>query len=167
MSVTLRILASWRRPRQVMRSILAGNPGEGHALVFLLIACLLIFVAQLPGLARAAHLDPEIPLDARMGGALMATMFMLPLLAYVLAGISHLIARLFGGRGSFLDNRIALFWALLAIAPFMLLQGLVMGMVGPGPGASLLGFVVLAGFLFQWLSALSVAEGRADDLQQG
>lgn len=157
MAVTRQILASWRRPRAVMRGLLAGGVREDRALVTLMAACALIFVAQWPRLARAAHLDPSIPLDARLGGALVGTVFLLPLVAYGLAAVSHLVARLLGGRGTGYGARLALFWSLLVVTPAMLLHGLVAGMVGPGPATTGLGLLVLAGFLFQWGNALLVA----------
>lgn len=160
MSVTQRILASWRQPRVVMRSMLAAGQREDRALAILMAACLLIFVAQWPGLSRAAHLDPTVPLDARLGGALMGTLFLVPLFAYFMAALSHLVAKAMGGHGTFYTARLALFWALLTISPLMLLQGLVLGFIGTGAGATVVGVLVLAGFLFQWGNALIVAEGR-------
>ena len=69
---------------------------EGRALATLIGACLLIFVAQWPGLARAAYVDPAIPLDARMGGALLGTLFLLPPIAYAVAALSHLVRGFIG-----------------------------------------------------------------------
>ena len=160
MSITLRILSSWRAPRRTMRAMLAAGPREDRALATLFAACLILFVAQWPALSRAAHLDPSIPLQARMSGALMATLFIVPLLAYALAALTRLVARVMGGHGTWYSARLALFWALLAIAPLVLLQGLVIGFIGPGPTATLVGLVVLAGFLFQWISALIVTESQ-------
>ncbi len=158
MSVTARILRTWRDPRGVMRAHLDAGPREDRALAVLFAACLLIFVAQWPGLSRAAHLDPSVPLDARVGGALMGTLFIVPLLAYLVAGASHIAARAMGGRGTWFGARMALFWSLLAVSPLMLLQGLVAGFVGPGPALTLTGLAVLLAFLFLWLSALAEAE---------
>ena len=121
-------------------------------------ACALIFVSQWPALARMAHHDPAIPLDARLGGALMGTLFLLPLFAYALAALSHLAARALGGRGSHHGARLALFWALLAISPLMLLQGLARGLAGPGPAQTALGVAVLVCFLAVWASGLIEAE---------
>lgn len=160
MSITLRILKSWRAPRQVMRAMLAAGPREDRALATLMAACVVLFIAQWPALSRAAHFDPAIPLEARMSGALMATLFIVPLLAYGLAALTRLVARVMGGRGTWYSTRLALFWSLLAIAPLVLLQGLVIGFIGPGPAATLVGLVVLAGFLFQWVNALIVAESQ-------
>lgn len=166
MSVTQRILASWRSPRGVMRAMLAAGQREDRALVVLMVACLIMFVAQWPGLSRAAYLDPAVPLDARLGGALMGTLFLMPPLAYGLAGLSHLVARAMGGQGSWYGARLALFWSLLVISPLMLLQGLVAGFVGPGPGATAMGLIVLAGFLFQWGNAMIAAEAPQQEAGQ-
>jgi hypothetical protein len=158
MPITTDIVESYRRPRAVLRRRMDAPENEGRALAILLAACLLIFVSQWPGLARAAHFDPSVPLDARMAGALMATLFLLPLLAYGLAAISHLLARAMGGRGTGYGARIALFWSLLAVTPLMLLQGLVQGFIGPGPALTSVGILVGAAFLALWISALIEAE---------
>ena len=158
MPVSTDILEIYVRPRQVFRRKLDGGTDEGRALATLIGACLLIFVAQWPGLARAAHVDPAIPLDARLGGALLGTLFLLPLIAYAVAALSHLAARAFGGTGSFFSARLALFWSLLAVSPLMLLQGLVRGFIGPGPALTLVGLAVLATFLMFWVTSLFESE---------
>jgi hypothetical protein len=158
MPITTDILQSYRHPKAVLRRHLDGGEQEGRALAVLLGGCLFAFIAQWPGLARAAYLDPSIPLEARMGGALMGSLFLLPLLAYGLAALSHLVARLFGGKGSHFGARMALFWSFLAISPLMLLQGLVRGFIGPGPVLTAIGFLVLAVFCALWGNALREAE---------
>lgn len=158
MSLTQDILRSYRAPRAVLRRRIGPDPREDRALAVLMGACLLLFVAQWPGHARAAHMAPEVPLDARLTGALMGTIFLLPLLAYAVAAASHLLLRLFGGRGTFHGARVALFWAMLAVAPLMLLNGLVRGMIGPGPAETATGAVAALAFLAIWGAGLRVAE---------
>ncbi len=158
MAVVTDILALWRRPRATFRDKLAQGPREDRALAVLMGACILGYVAQWPGLARAAYFNPSVPLDARMGGALMGAVFVLPLLAYALAAASHLVARAFGGKGTYFGARLALFWALLASVPLVLLTGLVAGMVGPGPGTRVLGIAGLAAFGVLWMLLLTEAE---------
>ena len=158
MSLTQDILRSYRAPRAVLRRRIGPEPREDRALAVLMGACLLLFVAQWPGHARAAHLAPEVPLDARLTGALMGTIFLLPLLAYAVAAASHLLLRLFGGQGTFHGARMALFWAMLAVAPLMLLNGLVRGMIGPGPAEPATGAVAAMAFLAIWGAGLRVAE---------
>lgn len=158
MAVVTDIVKSWRRPRAVIRKRLAAGLSEPGLLALLMGACLLMFVAQLPGLARAAHLAPEVPLDARMAGALMATLFLVPLIAYAIAGLSHLVARAFGGKGSGIGARLALFWAMLAISPAMLFQGLLAGVAGPSTGLTVVGLLVGAGFFLMWITMLIEVE---------
>ncbi len=158
MSVTQDILRAWRQPKAVIRSKLAAGIREDRALATLMGASVVIFISQWPSLSRAAFLDPSIPLEARMTGALMGTVFMLPLAAYIIGALSHLIARLFGGKGSGYSARLALFWALLAVSPAMLLQGLVAGFIGPGTQLLVVGLFVAAIFVYIWINMLIEAE---------
>lgn len=152
-----RVLQSWWAPRRVVRG-LADMPDRVQ-LVLLMAAMLIFLLAQAPGHARAAALDPSIPLEARIGGALVAVMFLMPLIAYGVAALSGLLMRLTPWRIDPRHARLALFWALLAVAPAMLLAGLVAGMIGPGPALMLVQAVAGIGFLWIWgagLAALAV-----------
>lgn len=143
-----RVLKSWIAPRKIVRG-LADMP-ERVKLVVLMAALLIFWIAQAPMNARLVQLDPSVPFEARMGGALLAVMFMMPLLAYGLAELLALLSRLTPWRVSSGQSRLALFWALLAVAPAMLLSGLVSGMVGPGPALSLVQAVTGIAFLMIW-----------------
>lgn len=143
-----RVLASWWAPRRVVRG-LADIP-DTTLLVVVMLAGLMQLVSQAPGHARAAQIDPSIPLDARMGGALMGSLFMLPLLAYFVAGLSGLMLRVTPWRIDPRHARLALFWALLAAAPASLLAGLTAGFVGPGPALTLTRAIAGVGFLLIW-----------------
>lgn len=171
MSVSQDMIATWRRPRVVMRRLLAMGQREDRALAFLFAACALIFVAQLPRLARADTLatseqlvnaikvsDKVVTLQAEIAITLFAWLLVWPLLFYGLGSISHLIARLFKGRGSFYTARLALFWSLLASSPAWLFQGLVAGFIGPGPALQIAGAIVLVSFLAFWSICLREAE---------
>ena len=52
----------------------------------------------------------------------------------------------------------ALFWALLASAPLMLLHGLVAGFIGPGAAQTLVGVLWLAVLGWFWFTGLRLAE---------
>ena len=158
MAVSDEILATYRGPGRVLRRMLGEGADETRALGYLLAGLVLAFVARWPALSRAAHLDPAIPLEARLAGMLLATVFLLPLLAYALAGASHAVLRLFGGRGSHYGARIALFWALLAVSPLMLLKGLVAGLIGPGAALTATGATIFAAFMWIWGAGLHAAE---------
>ena len=162
MTITADILRSWRDPRGVIRKKLAGGVREDRALATIMGAGVLLFVAQWPILSRAAFLDPATPLEARLGGALMACLFVLPLLGYTVAQISHLVMRLFGGKGSSFGARMALFWALLAVAPAMLIQGLFAGFLGQTTAVIAVQLAVLAAFLWMWVSMLTEVARNGD-----
>ncbi|MBU9698386.1 YIP1 family protein [Rhodobacteraceae bacterium HSP-20] len=175
MPVVPDILASWRRPRAVIARKLADGVREDRAIATVMGACGLIFVAQWPGLAREAHLTriaaemagtplDQVPsLQALMGARLLALVFIAPLVFYALAAASHLVARLFGGRGTGFGARMALFWALFCTTPAILLQGLVGGFLGAGAAATVVGLMVLALFLYLWVNMLIEAERHAAD----
>lgn len=153
-----RIVQSWWAPGRVVRS-LRGTP-ERVLIVILMAAMLIFLIAQLPAHARAAHLDPSVPFQARFGGALLAVMFIMPLLAYGLAALVAGLSRLTPRPIAAPDSRLALFWALLVIAPVMLLAGLVEGLVGPGAALTLTRAVAGIGFLVIWGAGLRALAGK-------
>lgn len=153
-----RILQSWWAPRRVVRSLVAMS--EAQKVVLLMLAMLIFLIAQAPGHSRAAALDPSIPFEARFGGALLAVMFLMPLFAYAVSWLVSVLSRLTPWQVSGPDSRLALFWALLAVAPAMLLQGLVAAFVGPGPALTLVQIICGLGFLFIWGAGLSALARR-------
>jgi len=157
MAISAEILRSWRSPRAAIRRILPAAT-EAGALSYLLAAAILLIVAQAPGLARQAHLDPAVPVEARLFAAALGILAFLPPAAYGLAALSHLVARAFAGRGTWLGARLALFWTLLALAPLFLLRGLIAGLAGVGTALSAMDFLVTAAFLAHWILALTAAE---------
>ncbi|SDW40349.1 Yip1 domain-containing protein [Ruegeria halocynthiae] len=153
MPVTTDIVATYRGPGRVVRRLLDMGPREDRALAFVMAFCVVGFIAQLPSLARRAHLE-GLELNMLMGGALLGSVFILPLFFYLLAWLTHLVARMFGGAGTSYGARLALFWALLASTPLVLLNGLVAGFIGPGPAQTLAGLLWVAIFVWFWLSGL-------------
>lgn len=163
MSISADILRSYRAPRAVVRRQLATGPREDRALVFLILACLLFFVAQWPALSRAAQIDPSVPFEARVGGALTGVLFVLPLLSYGLASLLWLGLRPLGPITAF-GARLALFWAMLAVSPLVLAHSALTAAVGaPGTATRLFGLLVLAAFVAILVSGLRAAleAGRA------
>lgn len=157
MSVMRDIVEAYRRPASVFRRRLGTGAREDRALAVLMAACLLIFVAQWPRLQRLAIESGEA-FEPLVGGALFGWLFVMPLVAYALGTLSHVIARVFGGRGSAYGARFALFWALLVASPLWLLSGLVAGFIGKGPQLALVGAVALGAFLVHWSLNLWTAE---------
>lgn len=157
MTVTTDLVATWARPRAILRQHLARGRSEPFAVSFLLIFLLLAFVAQWPAAAREAHLAGEASALPRILPRAFAVLATIPVW-YGLAAVSRLVAGALGGQGTWYSARIALFWALAAIGPLMLLQGLVAGMIGPGPALTTVTVLIGAGFLWLWLTLLHEAE---------
>lgn len=169
MAVSNDIMRSWRRPRAVMRGLLARGQREDLALAFLMSACIIIFIAQWPRLSRvAAGFDlpagaivPE--LSQLIAYEFLGWLMLWPLMFYAIGGISHVVAKLLGGQGTWYTARLALFWSLLATTPAALLYGLMAGFLGPmAAGAQLVGLVWIAAFAVIWFQSLREAESKID-----
>lgn len=157
MSITRDIVETWRRPRGVVRRHLARGRSEPFAFSLLVVFLLLAFVAQWPSASRAAFEDGNSPVAPRLLAIGMALLATIPVW-YALAAFSRMVARIFGGRGSWYGARIALFWSLVAVSPLMLLQGMVAGMIGPGPALTAVGILAGLAFVVFWALALIEVE---------
>ncbi len=162
MSLSADILRSYRAPRRVLRRQLSAGKREDRALMYLMLACILIFVAQWPAMSRSAQMT-DVPIDAWRGGAVIGVMFVLPLLAYGLAFLLWLGLRPFGPASAY-GTRLALFWAMLVVSPLMLVQSALTSVLGTASAAvQLFGLGVLAVFLVILVAGLRAAleAGRA------
>ena len=164
MAVSSDILRTWRRPRQVMRDLLGQGKREDRAIAYLIISCLLIFVAQWPRLRRTAEgFEPsfwpsEVNFEGMLTYTFYGTVIILPLAMYGLAAVSRLVAMVFGGAGSWYSARLALFWTMLSTAPLLLFYGLLRGLIGPGPQSTVLGAIWLIAFGVIWVQCMREAE---------
>jgi len=152
------IVATYRSPRAVMRRHLDTGADEGRALMYLVLACGLSFIAQWPRLRNETAMDGSVTLDMRLGGALLGWMFIAPLVMYAVASVARLAARAFGGRGTGHSARLALFWSMLAATPSWLVSGSIAGLAGPGLPATLSGLFGYAVFFVFWLASTLEAE---------
>ena len=153
MSVTSDMVATYRGPKRVVARLLSMGPREDRALVILMAGCVFLFVARLPALAREAHLtggDKEMA----FGTTLFGVLFLLPLVLYLIALVSYWVVRVFSKTVTPYGCRIALFWALFATSPLALLNGLIEGFIGPGPGLNAVGLIWFVTFLWFWTSGL-------------
>lgn len=162
MPVTRDIVATYRGPGRVLHGLLSMGEREDRALAIVMAGCFVAFISSWPGLQRQAHFTGE-ELNPLLGGALMAWMFVAPLLFYAIALISYFVLRAIGGKLGGFDARLALFWAFLAASPLLLLHGLVAGFIGPGLEKNIVGALWIAIFLWFWISGMKVAGwGSAD-----
>ncbi|MBZ4022910.1 hypothetical protein CKO11_10610 [Rhodobacter sp. TJ_12] len=151
------IWRSYRSPRKVVRQHLGRARSEPRLFTLLFAAMVVIFTAQWPRLAREQFENPDLPMPGLLLGTAMALAAVTPFI-YLLAWLVTQGLRLAGGRGDGYGGRLALFWALLAVSPLMLLQGLVMGMIGPGLQANVIGGIVFVVFMVFWGAGLKVTQ---------
>ena len=157
MPVLRDMMQSFVRPRAVIARKLADGPREDRAIATLFGACGLLFVTRLPARAREAHLQ-DTSFERLFTTDLYALLFILPLILYGLAAVTHIVAMPLRGRGSWFGARVALFWALFASAPLLVLNGLVGGLIGPGLQLDLVGALWLVAFLWLWVPMYLTAE---------
>lgn len=148
----LRLLHSWVAPHRAIRAL--RGMGEPSMLAVLIAALLLFFVAQVPGHMRAAAADPSMALAPRLAGAGLAVVFLMPLMAYGLAQLVALASRATPRPLAPADSRLALFWALLAVAPAMLLAG-----AAQPPLLTPARWLAGLGFLWLWLGGIAGLSG--------
>ncbi len=156
----------WRDPRGTMATQIHEGLDEARALFHLMLACGLLCVASLPGAVRASRsIEADDPLSGAIAAYLFGYLFVLPLIAYGAAALMRLVAQRFGGTGSYLAMRSALFWTMLAGAPIALGLALVRVFAEAAPDAGLLPMVTLLGYaglaVWIWLlaGAIAAAEG--------
>lgn len=157
MSVSTDLVATWRRPREILRQHLARGRSEPFAFTLLLVFLVLVFVGQWPAAARDAFIANEPSAAPRILARALAVLATIPLW-YGLAALGRLVGRAMGGQGTWYSARIALFWALAVCGPLMLFQGLVAGMIGPGPSLTAVSVLIGAAFLWLWATLLHEAE---------
>jgi hypothetical protein len=159
------IWRGWRDPRGAMARQVAAGLSEPRALVQLMLACGLFFVASLPGALREARtLDIAEPVEGAIAAHLFAFLALAPLIAYGLAALVHLVARVLGAQGGFVAARSALFWSLLLVAPVAIglsLVGVAVEVAAPAlrPHLDWLAYAALGFWLWLFAASLTEAEG--------
>ena len=128
MSIVQDIITTYRKPQQVFATLLDGVVSESRSLAILIGGCVGTFISSWPALARQAHLESKDVTDL-VGGALLAWVFIMPLVFYVLAMMFWGIQRVLMGRARMDQVRIVLFWSFFSSLPFMFLHGLVRGFI--------------------------------------
>jgi len=147
MSVTNDMIAAYRRPSKIMERQLNSGAGEDRALIYLMATCVVVFISNLPVLSRTSHLD-QVDMGPLLGASVLAWLFVAPLLFYILATVFRMILRVLGCKASWFEVRLALFWAMLASTPLILLNGLTGGMLGNGVEQTIVGGFWFASFLW-------------------
>lgn len=164
-SLTGAMARAYRDPRTATERLIGSGMGEPRASFHLIVACLLLFLASLPDATRrAGDLGIEDPLSGAIAAHLFGYFFVAPLLFYAAAAAAHLAARAFGGSGSFLSARTAVFWAALLAGPIAIALSLfrvAAEATTAGALLPLLSYLGYAGLAFWlWLLAAGLAEAE-------
>ncbi len=141
--------------------------GEERILFYAVLSGFLLFLAGLPTARQQAGLTQgENPLLIVISARFFGALFVLPLVLYGVAALSHLVCRAFGGTGSFRAARLALFWALLVTMPVLIAVSLLAVPLTALPifPLWLLGLVVLVAFARIWGEGLAGSEGFVGSL---
>ena len=158
MSAVRDVLAGYLCPEKIARKRLAETAGEGQALGYLISACLLLFIAQIPEMVRNDMMAvSEHPLAGIAAGRLLGIAVFAPLLFYGLAGLAGAAMRAGSIRVSWTGSRISLFWALLTVAPAALVLGILRGLTDAQMVLLPASIAVAGLFLLFWISGLKAA----------
>ncbi len=160
MSVVGDIVTAYRNPVAVVAGQAEKGVNEPQTLFFGMLFGFLSFLAQLPVLSVQADREGH-PLFALAAANLVAFLFFLPLMLYLLAGLSHAILARFGGAASWAQSRRALFWSALVSAPLILLSGLAAPVL-PHPLVVAVQLVTGAVFFWQWIACQFYFEFQAE-----
>lgn len=128
---------------------------EEQTLFFAILFGLLSYLSLLPALAKHAFLTNE-SLSALAAAQFISSVFMMPLLMYGIAAISHLILKYFGGQGDYVGARRALFWAALVTTPAILLTSIAEAYFSEI--SKILSVITTMIFMWQWFSNLKELE---------
>lgn len=154
---------AYRRPGLAMERQIAEELAEQRALFHLVVACILLCAASLPGALRTAgDLGVEDARTAAMASRVFGYVILLPLISYGAAGLVQLILRAARRRIAGLKVRSALFWSMVLAGPLALALSAAAAVAGPhysaiGPWLS----VLALGYWF-WLFSASLAAGEAN-----
>jgi hypothetical protein len=148
------------------RQVSAGL-SEPRALVHLLLACALLWLASVPRAMREAEaIDIDDSLTAALAAHLFGYLVLAPLIFYGLAVLVRLAARAFGGLGDYLGARAALFWSLLVGAPLALMLALFGVVAQPAPWAASVAPWLACGALAFWFWLLASAVAEVEGLKR-
>jgi len=144
------IVRTYSDPSAVVAKKISGGIGERQVLGYLVGALLISFLVRVPEqIAIAQSGITGATTDALVGGLFAAMLIFAPLFLYLLAGLSHLVAKLFGGTGTWFGARLALFWTLLSLQPVVLAL-FVINIAQPPIWASR-GFAAVGATMFLWI----------------
>lgn len=156
MNLVRDILSAYRSPRKAIRQQLDAGVREEQSLLYVMLFGLMNFVSHLPNLAKQAQMTQH-SLASLSAAQFVSSVFMMPLVLYLIAAVAHALMRAFKGKATYGQARRVLFWAALVTVPFILILGLVSAFASIKVTLAV-SVVTLLVFSWQWASGLAESE---------
>ncbi len=117
-SLTYRVLFAWFAMSRSTLEMIRAQPTEGHLLFLLLWSDLAFFLSWTMKAVIVPNDKGVAIISFEIGGLLLLALIGRTAALYFFAMVVAAVARIFGGRGSWRDTRIAIFWAVFVTSPF-------------------------------------------------
>ncbi|MFQ5438178.1 MAG: hypothetical protein ACE5DK_05015 [Paracoccaceae bacterium] len=116
-TLSLRVVRAWFHFSGSIDSLILMRPGEGYLFFLLMLSNMSFFLSWTLKAVIVPEQGGVALISTRVGLLALASIFVRTGLMYLLAMLAGAISRLLGGRGTWRNTRIALFWADLVSAP--------------------------------------------------
>lgn len=116
-TVTRRVLFAWFNFRKSVRRMIVDRPTEGTLLKMLLWSDLFFFLSWTMKAVIVPNEAGVGLISAEIGVLFVLSMVVRTAAMYLFAMVTGAICRIFGGRGTWRNTRIAVFWAAFVTAP--------------------------------------------------
>lgn len=143
-------------PRGSVRNVLARDPSEATQIVLIMAACTIVLLARLVQV-HLLYANPDDRLE-RSVNHIATQLMVLPLFYFAFAALVRLIAKAFGGNGTWRESRVAVFWSVLVSAPVMAASILLPLALITMPAPVLVLIAQFGGAFLAWALAQSIAE---------
>lgn len=157
-----RALGAWADLRGSLRAELERSAGEARLLFYAVLSGVIWFLGRAALLAwgPVAPMLSDEEFLRLIGAELVSAVLYRTLALYLVAAVVGLVAKRFGGTGSWRDSRAAVFWGALVAAPVILAATLVSMLLTGVPGRAAEIASMLGVFASAWVLAHCIAEAH-------
>ncbi len=123
-SMCHKVLFAWFHMGQSTRKLIVSKPSEADLLKLLLISDLAFFLSWTMKAVIVPHSAGVSLISVKIGALFLGSLVIRTAAFYLLAMVMGAICRIFGGRGTWQNTRIAVFWGTFVAAPFAVLAAI-------------------------------------------
>jgi len=117
-SLTFRVLRSWFDIKGSVRSLIIQKPSEFYLFLLVLGSDMAFFLSWTMKAVIVPNETGVALISIEVGGVFVAAFVLRTAIMYVFAMVVGAVCRLFGGRGTWHNTRVAIFWGAFVTAPF-------------------------------------------------